>query len=285
MRKHTKAPMSYFGGKSKHLQYILPLIPPHKTYVEVFAGSLAVFFAKDPSPIEVVNDIDKYLVNFYRVLRHPVKAKELENKLKLTLYSRAEFEEKRELWNSDLKLDDLDEVDQAHAFYVLHEQSFGCYKKAFRYSRSHTKRGIAGAVSTWWLNVSIFPDFHYRIKNAQIECRDFKQILEVYDTPDTFFYIDPPYVLETRGSHRYDHDLETKDHVDLVNMLLNIQGKVLLSCYDDPVYYALTNKAWNKYDFETKATAMVPNRKIGQIGIGMLDDEKRVETLYYNYQI
>lgn len=286
MRKNCESVMSYFGGKNSKLNYILPLLPPHKTYVEPFAGSLAVFFAKDPTPIEVVNDIDGDLVNFYRVLRDPFKAKELEKSLKLTLYSRQEFEENRDIWKSDRETwNTLTDVERAARWYIVHEMSFGAYHKAFRYSVSHAKRGIAGAVSSWILHTSKFMNFHYRIRNAIIENRDFRTVIETYDTEETFHFIDPPYVHETRGTHRYDNEISMQDQKELVILLLKIKGKALLTCYDHAVYYPLLDNGWSRYNYKAKATAIVPNRKIGQLGEGMLDNEDRTETMYYNYTI
>lgn len=73
------------------VKHLLNFVPPHYIYVEPFGGAAWLLFAKPPSPVEVYNDIDSGLVNFYRVLRDPEKFKEFYRLVSLTPYSREEF--------------------------------------------------------------------------------------------------------------------------------------------------------------------------------------------------
>lgn len=100
MPKKLKSPLKWYGGKTRMVNKLLPLIPKHKAYVEVFAGSAAVFFAKGVSPLEVINDLDSGLVNFYRVLRDPEKLPRFSHLVQLTPYSREEFVFCRETWKT-----------------------------------------------------------------------------------------------------------------------------------------------------------------------------------------
>lgn len=86
-----KSPISWFGGKYYLAHKIIKLFPPHSIYVEPFGGAAHVLFAKEPSPVEVYNDIDSGLVNFFRVLRDPKSFGELALLCSLTPYSREEY--------------------------------------------------------------------------------------------------------------------------------------------------------------------------------------------------
>ena len=86
-----RSPVRWYGGKGNMVKKLLKLIPEHKIYVEVFGGGASLLFAKEPSPIEIYNDIDEGLVNFFRVLRDPEKFGKFYAKAVLTPYSRAEF--------------------------------------------------------------------------------------------------------------------------------------------------------------------------------------------------
>jgi site-specific DNA-adenine methylase len=87
----SKAPITWFGGKSRQLHWLLPLFPPHQVFVDVFGGSGAVLLGKPPSPVDVYNDIDGRLVNLFRVLRDEEQAQRLIKSLELTPFSRSEF--------------------------------------------------------------------------------------------------------------------------------------------------------------------------------------------------
>lgn len=268
--REMKSPIRYFGGKNQLAPRIVQLIPPHQTYVEPFAGGASVFFAKKPSPVEILNDADSDVVNFYRVLRDEKKFKRFFKLVSLTPFSREEFYFARE--NLEKTEDD---VEKARLWFVLARQSFGGGQESFATS---LKRNQA---KEFFNTVEKLPEIHERIKNAHIENYDFRKILEIYDDAQTFFYLDPPYVSETRRSGEYKHEMTLEDHQDLVQILLKIKGQAVLSGYDHPVYEPLEKSGWKKIAIEVSCYAAGRTKKSGLQGKGKAKKhQKRVEILW-----
>src|SRR5271170_963472 len=135
------SPITWFGGKSRLAPTIIGYFPSHKTYVEPFGGSAAVLLAKEPSAIEVFNDIDKQLFNLFQVLRDERLFKRLRRSLELTLYSRAEF---------DLAMQQSDDpVEAARRLLVRQRQSFSGKGEDWSYSTKKSQGGVASAVKRW----------------------------------------------------------------------------------------------------------------------------------------
>jgi DNA adenine methylase len=219
---------------------ILPLIPKHTVYVEPFAGSAAVFFAKPwPSVTnthhykEVINDHDERLVNFYRVLRDD--GDELVRRLSLTLYSEAEYRRARDLSIGD------DLVDAAARYFVNISQSF-VNKLNGGWGRS--VYGDNGA-STWNQRVSRLPEYLDRMASVHIASDDALKIIKYWDSPQTFFYCDPPYPGTDCGEYK---GYEVADLQALVNTLDACQGSFILSNYDQPGI--VWPDDWERYEFK-----------------------------------
>lgn len=247
MPKH-KTPFPWFGGKFYTVKYLLKFIPPHHTYVEVFGGAANLLFAKSPSPVEVYNDIDSGLVNFFRVLRDEGKFEKLMRKLVFTPYSREEFLYCRDTWQ-----DCEDEVEKAYRWYVAVSMSFGGIIKGSSWGYNVSKATPKGAptCSRWKYHIETLPWFHERIMRVQIEHLDFRDLIPRYDREETLFYCDPPYILERRrGGTGYFHEMTNEDHRDLVNILLNIKGMALLSGYWHPIYQPLEEAGWKRFDYK-----------------------------------
>ena len=118
-RRRLRSPIWYVGGKGMMVQKLLHYIPPHRTYVEVFGGGASLLFAKEPSPVEVYNDIDSGVVNFFRVLRDKEKFKKFYEKVVLTPYSREEHYYCRNTWR-----DCADDIERAYRWFVMVRQGF-----------------------------------------------------------------------------------------------------------------------------------------------------------------
>lgn len=261
---------------------LLPLIPPHHTYVEVFGGGAALLFNKEPSPVEVYNDIDGDLVNFFRVLRDPEKFQRFYQLVQLTPYSREEFE-----YCFDTLKDSTDDVERAYKFFVVARMSMSGMGvlgvRRWSYVISESYRGMSENVSKWLSVIERLPEFHARVMRVQIENDDFRRIIPRYDTKETLFYCDPPYVSETRGHVRYRCDMTVEDHKDLVELLLSARGMVLLSGYQHPVYAPLEDAGWTRLDFPTACYAVVRSRGSGLQGKGAARTKvPRVESVWIN---
>ena len=253
-----RSPIWWFGGKGNLVSKLLALVPGHHTYVEAFGGGASLLFAKEPSPMEVYNDVNRGLVDFFRVLRDPDLFEAFHRLISLTPYARVEHEDCWATWHEQ-----ADPVERARRWYVVARQSFGG-----KFGRSWRKMvaGTKGGAVPWVSTIEGLPEVHARLMRVQIECIDWRECLRAYDTPQTFFYLDPPFVLGTRGVGRYVHELTNDDHRDLVEAILGLSGLVLLSGYAHPIYEPLEDAGWDRIDWEVT-----------------VKKQKRVESVWINY--
>jgi DNA adenine methylase len=104
------------------------------------------------------------------------------------------------------------------------------------------------AVCSGWISIiDQLPQIHARLQRVQVECADFRFIIDTYDTPETLFYFDPPYIMDTRKSGGYRHEIVDADHIELIEKLKSIKGAAILSGYDHEMYESLE---WNKLTFD-----------------------------------
>lgn len=245
----AKTPFGWFGGKTYATTWLLPIIAktPHVCFVDVFGGSGTVLWNKSPSPVEVYNDLHSEVVNFFRVLRE--QPDKLIEQLNLTPYSREEYK---------ACLNCAEEpIDRARAFFVVARQvSRGLATTASEgrwcYVRSESRKGKSLVVSRWLGAIEYLEELVERIRYVTIENLDYKDILSRYDTPDTLFYLDPPYLPEVRpGGTAYKHEFNAANHEEMLDLITKLKGKVLLSGYENKLY---SDKlvAWEKFEAEPK---------------------------------
>ena len=220
LQTFMKTPITYYGGKQKLVPHILPRIPEHRLYAEPFTGGAAVFFAKAPSGVEVLNDTNKELMNFYRVVQQDYVS--LEKEIRITLHSR-DLHRKAQVINGNPDL--FSEVKRAWAVWVLSSQSFSAmldghwgYDKA----ENRTSKLIQARKERFTEDLAI------RLQNVQIEATDARYIIRSRDSKSSFFYCDPPYYNSDCG--HYDGYSE-EDYCGLLDDLRKIEGKFLLSSY------------------------------------------------------
>ncbi len=278
--------IKYFGGKQYLTKKIIELMPHHIYYLEPFFGAGSVFFAKKPAKYEFINDIDEDLYNFYKVLRDPEKVKEFQRRCSLTLYSRSEYDHARQKYEDE---DYDDDIDQAHVFYILANQSFS-----------------GGIVNSWSLDVSNLKgslafknknekilNIHKRLQNVQIECKDFFDVwetyVEVWESKEfsAFVYLDPPYVAETRRGGKYQNEFSTKDHERLIETIIDSKVKVMVSGYENEIYRELEKSGWNRIDMDVPAYSAGRTRHTGILGEGVMKEKNqmRKECLWMNYDV
>ena len=257
---------------------LLPLLPPHHIYVEVFGGGASLLLAKPPSKVEIYNDLDSRLINLFQVLRNPEQFEAFHKLAALTAFSRQEFEDA-------LTRETDNPVERAWSFYTLARQSFSANLKTWGYGRSSTARGMASMCSKWIGTIEMLPELHARLLQVQIENDDWRKILTRYDTPETFFYLDPPYVPTTRKSGGYQHEMTAADHAELVEHCQQLQGKVLLSGYPNPLYQPLET-TWRKISWKTVCHAAGRTRLTGILGPGSATkSQPRTEAVWMNYTL
>ena len=252
------AVLKYPGAKNRLAPWICKYIPEHKVYLEPYFGSGAVFFNKIPAKIETINDLDDNVVNYFQVIRN--YSEELIRRLELTPYGRSEYENAFTEHSSD------DEIEKARKFAVRCWMGFGCsnrYKNGFRSSQQSTSPNTTKA---WDSFPEMLKFAAERLKHVQIENLDALELIRRYDTEDVFIYADPPYLHSTRKNYLYKHEMTDEQHMELLELLRNHPGQVLLSGYDNPLYDEYLY-GWKKVHKNTQAEGGL----------------KRTETLWMNY--
>jgi len=277
-----QAPFAMYGGKHYLLDILLPLLPPHQTYVEVFGGGAWLLLNKRPSPVEVYNDIDRGLVGFYRILRDPAKFEQLLLKLELTPYSREEFYDCRDHWHEE-----ADDIERAARWYVWATGAFSGYpNRSWSNAVTTSRRGMSARVSSYLSHLEHLPAVHQRLRRVQIENLDFREAIGLYDGKGTVLYLDPPYIDETRSFFVYCQELALEDHRDLVRILLSLKGMAILSGYDHEIYRPLVEAEWEKITVSAHCHAIGRVRGSGLVGEGNLAEiGKRVECIWLSPNI
>lgn len=211
-----KSPIGWVGGKSKLKYEIISLFPEHKHYIEVFGWWLSVFFAKEPSKLETVNDINNDLINLYKVIKeHPQTLSYYLNQLFIS----------RVLFNN-IKLQKFtprNDIEKAAYFYYLISQSFWSKGKHFAMSSKSWRKP-----KNLWKS---FTKWAQRFRFVTIENMSFEKLIQKYDNPDAFFYLDPPYY---SYENYYAWWFQKSKHILLRDTLKSIKWKFLLSYNDCP---------------------------------------------------
>ena len=237
----------YHGGKFRIADWIISQFPPHKTYVEPFGGGGSVLLCKEPSQVEVYNDLDDEVVNLFRVLRSD-QAELLARQVYLTPFSRTELSHAYGVYG--------DPVEQARCLIVRAQMSFGSAgatraKHGFRYGE--TTKGYSSA-KRWDKQPEIILQVVERFKNVFIENRGAINCIKDHDSQDTLFFVDPPYLTDTRqSSNQYVHEMTDTQHKELLEVLLNVKGKVFISGYDHPIYNEALS-GWKKLTKSVRAS-------------------------------
>ena len=207
----------WIGGKRRLVKTILPLFPEHTCYVEPFAGAAALFFAKEPVRVEVLNDINGELVNLYRVVKHHLE--EFVRQFKWALTSRQIFE-----WEKMARPETLTDVQRAARFFYLQKLAFGAKVEGQTFGTDTT----SGPRLNLLRIEEDLSAAHLRMARVHIEHLPWRECLARYDRPHTLFYCDPPYY----GTEGYGVPFPLGDYTDLADRLRSIQGKAIVSVND-----------------------------------------------------
>ena len=260
-----KTPLTYYGGKQKLATTILPLIPEHILYNEPFAGGAAILFAKEPSAIEVLNDTNKELVNFYKVIQQEYVS--LEKKIRITLHSRTQHKDATVIYENPHLFDDLE---RACAVWVLSTQSFasmldGTWGFDKTNKNSTTKKIINKGIQ-------FTEEYAIRLQNVQLECADALYIIKSRDSEQAFHYCDPPYFNSDCGHYG---GYKEQDMRNLLELLAGVKGKFLLSSYPSELLEGFISQyGWHTQRIEQYVSV---NKGSGK--------KKKIEVLTANYEI
>lgn len=262
-----KPPVNYYGGKQQMASEILRLINTveHHGYAEIFAGGLAVFFAKNPSAYEIINDINSNVSNFYRTMQ--LQFIELNDLISTTLHCESEHRRAKEIYHSP---EEHDSLSRAWAFWVSCNLSFGA-------SPDNGFQTVKNKNDNWMPSVKTknkreyFSNYKNRLERTVILNTDALKIIEKYDNEDLLFYIDPPYVGANQAHYK---GYTQKDFDALLNALSKCKAKFILSSYpNEALDQYIQENNWNSLRYDMR------------IGVKKFDKGKKrkTEVLTYNF--
>lgn len=247
----NKTPITYYGGKQSLAGLILSLIPYHRLYCEPFVGGGAIFFAKEKSKLEVINDLNEEVINFYKVCKSYFDP--LNTLIQSTPHSRKVHKEARYILKNP---DKYDKLDRAWALWVQTVMSFGSVIFG-GYAYERKSNGILKSFINKKLQFT--PEISKRLRGVSIECADALNVIKNRDAVDVFFYIDPPYFNSDMGFYK---GYTKKDFINLLELLKNIKGKFLLSSYPSEILDQYTRRhKWFSHSVSKKVAVTYQTSK------------------------
>jgi DNA adenine methylase len=241
--KSLRPPVKWHGGKFYLCQPIIEQFPTHQTYVEPFGGAASVLLNKPPAVVEVYNDLDQRITRLFRVLRD--HGQELRRRLTLTPYSEIEFDHAQETT--------IDEIEQARRDFVRLRLSLGGRGQSFSFTLHRVRRGMADVVSGYLSTIDEqLPLIVQRLRSVEIVNRPALEVIRTWDSKDSLFYCDPPYVHSTRHESSrdvYGVEMTEQEHRELASVLCECRGKVVLSGYPSDLYDELY-QGWKTVVFD-----------------------------------
>lgn len=267
--------LRYHGSKWRIAPWIISYFPDHRIYVEPFGGGGSVLLRKQRSYGEVYNDLDREMVNLFKVVRD--RGDELLRKVQLTPFSRDEF------FQSYYK--SSDPIEQARRTLVRCGMGFGSSaiqtEETTGFRGSATRKGTHPGIDWIKQNANI-PKIINRLQGVIIENKDAFELIKYHDSPNTLFYVDPPYVHSSRKliagkKSVYRHEMTDEDHIRLAEILNSVSGMVLLSGYHTELYRDLYS-TW----FRTERTTRAELSKIRTEVLWMRNLRPRQTELFQN---
>ncbi|MEO4064867.1 DNA adenine methylase [Acinetobacter pittii] len=243
----------YHGGKFRLAAWVISHFPNHTCYTEAFGGAAGVLLQKPRAYAEVYNDLDGEIVNLFRVLRNEDQRNKLIEQLVFTPYSRDDFQEAWEPCE--------DPIEKARRLIIRAQMGFGSAgaTKGITGFRIDTKRAYGTAQSLWVTYPNHLAIVGQRLSGVLIENRPAIQVLQDHDDSETLHYVDPPYVHDTRYSGAktgrvYRHEMSDQDHEELLKVLLELEGKVIVSGYPSEIYNDYLDK-WKRVDTNARISS------------------------------
>jgi DNA adenine methylase len=245
----VKPPFGYFGSKKNLSARIINHLPPHESWVELFAGSASITFAKKQSLHETINDIDPDLTNVFTQIKN--NSVELCRLISLTPYASEELQLSRITNIND------SELERARKFLVQSMMAvngvFGQGKGGFSYTNSFSRQGREGRVNRWYNLPERLANAAERLKNVKVENSDALEIFDpVCSQTDTLVYVDPPYLGDRTNGYNIDAN-DHKFHERLVQQMLSARCMVFVSSYSNDLYETnlTTKRGWRKKEIPT----------------------------------
>lgn len=262
------APLVSYGGKSGMYNKILNHFPSpeqYNTYIEPFAGSFIVGLKKDPSKVEIFNDLNKNIYSVYKVISDKDLFSKFKEKCDLVYYSedlRKEFKEK--LKNLDLSL-----VDRAFYFFCINRMSHNGIGGLS--TTTIVRRNMSKSISDLLSTIDKLPEMHQRLSRVIILNTNGIDLVKKYNQENIMMYMDPPYHHSTRTAARYEVDMDNEQQEKFIDAVIENKSKILISGYDCEPYDRLINNGFTKHHFDVKTID------------GNFKPKTKVETVWKNY--
>jgi DNA adenine methylase len=237
--------LRYHGGKWKIAPWVISHFPCHRIYVEPFCGAASVLLQKSRAWSEYLNDLDGELINFFRVLQDRERAEALIRLLSVTPFSRDEYALAHE--------PTTDPVERARRLCILSFMGHSSVSthgrpSGFRHRTHHAHTDPGHHWRHYPAHLAVVVD---RLRGVIIENRPALELIPLADTPDTLFYVDPPYPQSVRltfGAYRFE--MTDEDHAALAECLREVSGYVVVSGYRCDLYDDLYT-GWNRLERQT----------------------------------
>lgn len=257
-----KTVLKYPGSKWRIANKLCELIPPHHSYLEAFAGSMAVLFNKKPSSIETVNDLDSNVVNLFRCIKEDPER--LSRMVISVPFSREVYEEQ---YKKDLPSDNYE---KAVSFLVKCWQGYGYRTNDYRvgWKRDVHGREKAYALWDWYQLPERVIEVAERLRMVQIENMPAIELMKGFSYEDVFMYLDPPYLLGIRNGKNYKHEMDDEAHEELLKFITRTPAKVMLSGYSSEMYEDYLS-GWKRMEFISQAQG----------------GKRRTEVVWMNYEV
>lgn len=246
-KKTTPTPFSYFGSKHRLALELSQNLPPHNCWVELFCGSAAVTLAKEPTNIEVINDIDSEIVNFFKQLRD--NPEELNRAIMLTPYAAQELKDARAINTEDSNLE------RARKFIVQAMMAingaFGKEQGGFSVSHSYSRNGVEARVNRWNNLPERLDKVTQRLKQVRIENKNALTLMKKYiNRPATLIYLDPPYYADRVNGYKKDAN-DKEFHEKLLKLISDAKCMIFISGYESELYntYLSNKNGWTRKEF------------------------------------
>lgn len=254
--------LKYPGSKWNIAKQLVDLIPEHHSYVEPYAGSLAVLFSKPSSPIETVNDLDSDVVNLFWCIQRD--SERLARLVMTTPFSRETYNQQFEESGKYTS-----RFQQAAGFLVRCWQGHGYRTNGYKVGWKNDVQGRERSYALWnWYRLPEWIiEIAERLRMVQIENRPALEIIERFGYENVFMYLDPPYLLGTRNGKQYRHEMSDADHEELLQLILQSPAKIMISGYESEMYNDYL-QSWERKQFSSCAESGKP----------------RTETVWMNYK-
>ncbi|MCC7303462.1 MAG: DNA adenine methylase [Bacteroidia bacterium] len=254
-----KTPITYYGGKQAILKYLLPLLPKHRIYCEPFFGGGALFFTKPRSEVEIINDKNSEVVNFFKVMQ--TKFSQLQKLVRSSLHSRQLYKQAMVIYKNPEMFSD---VRRAWAFWIGTNQGFASLIGSWGFGKQNSKEKAVSNKRNGFTR-----EYAHRLEHVQVENNDALKVIGRADSKETFFYVDPPYIGSDQGHYSgYTED----DYKKLLEALSKVKGKFLLSSYPSK----LLKEFIKKYKWEVRGIKK-------SVAVTKLTDKKKTELMVSNY--